>query len=113
MSDEYDDSSSAHYSSFWPLAILLIGLIVWFAYQVWATNSQRAVFNAEYQNAIPTLNAAQNVQTKYIGLMKDLVQTSQKDAYAAQIVKEATAAGLLRQTPSTNSAGTNSAPPAK
>jgi len=100
MSDEYDE---VHYSPFWPLVIILAGLILWIGYQVFATNSQRNVYNTEYQNAVPTINAAQNVQGKYIALIKDLVQTSTKDPYAAQIVKEATQAGLLHQSPGTNS----------
>lgn len=114
MSDEYDEveSSSVRYSSFWPLIILLSGLLLWSGYQVFAANSQRNVYNAEFQNAIPTINAAENVQAKYVALMKDLIQTSAKDPYAAQIVKEATQAGLLHVNPSeTNSTATPAAAP--
>lgn len=109
MSDDYDN---VRYSSFWPVIILLSGLLMWSGYQVFAANSQRGVYGKEFQNAIPTINAAENVQTKYVALMKDLIQTSAKDPYAAQIVKEATQAGLLHVNPSsdTNSTTTPAAP---
>jgi len=101
MPDDYDQ---VRYSSFWPLAVLLFGLLMWTGYQDFAANKQRNVYDSEYQSALPTIGEAEKVQGKYIALIKDLVQTSNKDPYAAQIVKEATAAGLLHQ----NSGGTNS-----
>lgn len=110
MSDEFDNNNET-YSIFWPLLILVVSLLIWSGYQVYAQNSQRLVYNQQFQAALPTIQAAEGVQNRYVALMKDLVQTSAKDPYAAQIVKEAAAAGLLRiQQNDTNSATTPAAP---
>jgi hypothetical protein len=107
MSDEFDHNPDSNYSTFWPLLILMIGLLVWSSYQVYATNSQRSVYDKQFQAALPTINEAQNIGTRYVALMKDLVQTAQKDSAAAQIVKDAIAANLIHVQPNaTNSAGT-------
>ena len=112
MSDEYDNES---FSPFWPLAILLTGLVIWSGYQVYAVNSQRSIYDQQFQGAVPTITQAQGISKKYVDLMKDLVETSAKDQYAAQIVKEATAAGWIHVQP--NAGGTNATttptPPAK
>ncbi len=100
MSDEYDNQDSS-FTVFWPAVILLSGLLIWSGYQVYAQNSQRAVYNKQFQAALPTLNQASGIQTRYVNLMKDLIQTSQKDQYAAQIVKEAEASGLIQVKPTT------------
>jgi len=84
MSDEYDNQDSS-FTVFWPAVILLSGLLIWSGYQVYAQNSQQA----------------SGIQTRYVNLMKDLIQTSQKDQYAAQIVKEAEASGLIQVKPTT------------
>jgi hypothetical protein len=97
MPEEYDNEST--FSPFYPLLILLIGLTCWCGYQVIISNSQRSQLNQQFQSAIPTLNQAQNIKDRYVALMKDLIETSSKDANAAAIVKEATQAGLLRVTP--------------
>lgn len=117
MSEEYDheqSSSSYSYSVFWPLLILLIGLVGWSGYQVYAQNSQRNVYHQQFESAIPTINQVKVIQDRYVALMKDLIQTSAKDQYAAGIVKEAEAANLLRVQPAadTNSASTPAAPAA-
>jgi hypothetical protein len=121
MSEEFDNQSSENssYSVFWPSLILLIGLLIWSGYNDWIQNSQRIVYDTEYQQAIPTINQAQAVQKRYVALMKDLIETSAKDQAAAGIVKEAEAAGLLRQqaaapaaSTDTNSASTPAAPAA-
>ncbi len=104
MSEEYDDSDIS-YSTFWPLLILVSALLIWAGYQDFAQNSQRSLYHEQFQGAIPTINQAQGIQTRYIALMKDLLQTSAKDPYANQIVKEATQAGLIRINPAP--AGTN------
>jgi hypothetical protein len=106
MSDEFDHNPGSNYSPFWPLLIVMCGLLIWSAYQVYATNSQRNVYDRQFQAALPTINAAQNVGTRYVALMKDLVETSAKDPAAAQIVKDAIAAGLIHVQPNAN--GTNS-----
>jgi len=112
MSEEYDDNESIAFSPFYPLLVLLIGLILWAGYQVYAANSQRSVYEQQFQSAIPAINQAQNVKDRYVALMKDLIETSAKNTNAATIVKEATAAGLLRvQQPAAGAeAGTNAAP---
>jgi hypothetical protein len=111
MSDEFDHNTENNYSSFWPLLLLLIGLFLWSGYQVYATNSQRNVYDKQFQAALPTITEAQNVSTRYVALMKDLVETSAKDPAAADIVKAAIAAGLIHVQPNaTNSAGTPAEP---
>ena len=111
MSDEFDHNPENNYSSFWPLFILLIGLFLWSCYQVYATNSQRNFYDKQFQSALPTITEAQNVSTRYVALMKDLVETSAKDPAAATIVKAAIAAGLIHVQPNaTNSDGTPAEP---
>jgi hypothetical protein len=112
MSEEFDQSPE-NFSPFWPLLILAVGLLLWSGYQVYATNSQRVVYDKQFQAAIPTITEAQNVSTRYVALMKDLVETSAKDPAAATIVKDAIQAGLIHVQP--NAGGTNAAaatPPA-
>jgi len=114
MSDEFDHNPETHYSPFWPLVILISGILIWSAYQVYATNSQRNVYDRQFQAALPTITEAQNVSTRYVALMKDLVETSAKDPAAAQIVKDAIAAGLIHVQPNaTNGAAATPPAPAK
>ena len=111
MSDEFDQNPENNFSPFWPLLILLIGLFLWSSYQVYATNQQRNVYDKQFQAAIPTITQAQDVSTRYVALMKDLVETSAKDPAAADIVKAAIAANLIHVQPNaTNGAGTPAAP---
>jgi hypothetical protein len=111
MSDEFDQNPENNFSPFWPLLILICGMFLWSAYQVYATNSQRNVYDKQFQAALPTINEAQNVSTRYVALMKDLVETSAKNQAAAQIVKDAIAAGLIHVQPNaTNSAAAPVAP---
>jgi hypothetical protein len=105
MSDEFEPNPENNFSTFWPLLILISGLFIWSGYQVYATNSQRVVYDKQFQAAIPTITEAQNVSTRYVALMKDLVETSAKDPAAAQIVKDAIQAGLIHVQPNAN--GTN------
>jgi len=107
MSDEFDSNPDSNFSPFWPLFILMIGLLGWSGYQVYATNSQRNVYDQQFQAEVPTITAAQNISNRYVALMKDLVETSGKDQAAAQIVKDAITAGLIHVQPNAN--GTNSA----
>jgi hypothetical protein len=102
MSDEFDSHSETHYSSFWPLFIVLIGLLIWSGYQVFATNSQRSLYSKQFQAEMPAITDAQNVGQRYVALMKDLVETAQKDPAAAQIVKDAIQVGLIHVNPGTN-----------
>ncbi len=103
MSEEYD-SNNVYYSPFWPLTIVLAGFIIWLAYQVIVLNQQRSALNAQFEQMTPTLQQAQMAQNRLISLLKDLAQTSSKDPYANQIMKEAVDAGLLRVAPNTNAA---------
>jgi hypothetical protein len=92
MSDEYsneEDSSNEQFAAFWPLLILIAGLFFWSAFQAYSSYRQSSNLNAELEIAAPTVKKAQEVQTKLYGLAQDLLQTSTKDNYAAQIVKEA------------------------
>jgi hypothetical protein len=88
MSDEYE-TSDEQFSAFWPLLILIIGLLLWSGFQAYSTFRQCSNFNAELENAGPTVKAAQEAQSKLYTLAQDLLQTGTKDANAAQIVKEA------------------------
>jgi hypothetical protein len=107
MSDEFSEShSEPHFSSFWPLCIVLTGLLIWSGYQVYATNSQRSLYSKQFNTALPTITEAQNVGTRYVQLMKDLVETAQKDPAAAAIVKDAIQAGLIHVNPGTNANAT-------
>lgn len=111
MSDEFENETE-NFSSFYPLLILIIGLLLWLGYQDFEANSVRARYNEQFQAAIPTIKAAQGISTRYVALMKDLAETSAKDPAAAQIVKDAIKAGLIRvnQSAGTNTASTNAAP---
>jgi hypothetical protein len=118
MSDEFDHNPENNYSIFWPLLILVSGLFLWSAYQVYATNTQRSVYDKQFQASIPTITKAQEVSTRYVTLMKDLVETAQKegkDSVAAKIVNDAIKANLIQVQPNaTNAPGTPAAPtPAK
>jgi hypothetical protein len=117
MSEEYNNESegeSTSYSVFWPACILLFGLIGATGYHVVVLYQQRNIYHQQFQAAIPTINQAKVVQDRYVALMRDLIQTSAHDQYAAVIVKDAEASGMLRvqQTADTNSASTPAAPAA-
>jgi hypothetical protein len=111
MSDEFDQNPDNNYSSFWPLLILIIGLLVWSGYQDYAENSQRIVNTEQFQAAIPTINDAVAVSNRYAALMKDLYDTAQKDPAAAQIVKDAIRAGLIQVHPNDTNSTTTPAEP--
>ena len=112
MSDEFDTiPDSNHFSSFWPMLMVIAGLIIWFAVQDYELNRQRVIYDQQIANAMPTVNKAQVYSNRYVALMKDMVETAQKNPSAAQIVKEAMQAGWIQVQPnSTNSAGTPAAP---
>ena len=95
-----------------PLFILVGAILIWSGYQDYAVNSQRAVYHAQFEAALPAINQAEGVQTRYVNLMKDLVQTSAKDPAAANIVKAAVAAHLIHINNSTNAAAATPPAPA-
>jgi|ERR1039458_3034591 hypothetical protein len=111
MSDEFDQNPDNNYSIFWPLLILVSGLFIWSGYQVYAANSQRNVYDKQFQAALPTIKQAEDVSTRYVALMKDLVETSAKDPAAAQIVKDAIRIGLIHVQPNATNAPGTPAPP--
>jgi predicted negative regulator of RcsB-dependent stress response len=112
MSDEFESAPEQSYSAFWPLLILMLGIFGWTVYQVYATNSQRNVYDRQFQQALPTITEAQNVSNRYVALMKDLVETAQKDPAAADIVKAAIQSGMIHVQPNaTNGTATPAEPP--
>jgi hypothetical protein len=97
MADEFDnipDNSENNYSSFWPLLILFVGLLIWLGYQDYTLNSQRSFYRKQIQDAGSTIQAAQNWQGRYAALMKDLNDTSAKDSNAVPILRAAVQAGV-------------------
>jgi hypothetical protein len=111
MSDEFESSIDTSYSAFWPLLILLVGMLGWAGYQDWSVNSQRSFCDKQLQAAQPTITQAQNVTTRYKALMEDLIQTAQKDTAAADIVKAAISAGLIHVQPKDTNAAAGTPPP--
>ena len=79
----------ARYSSFWPLAILAVGLLLWSGYQAFSAYSQNSQLNSDFDGAVPTMKAAQTAKDKLYAIAQDLVQTGTHDTYAQQIVREA------------------------
>jgi len=80
------------------------GFTIWSAYQLYAINSQRLALNAQYAALEPAIVPSQNAQAKLRAIVQDLIQTSSKDANAAQILKESIQAGILHVN---KSSGTN------
>ena len=111
MSEEYD-SNNVYYSPFWPLTIVLAGFVLWLGVQLVYLVEQRNAANAQLAQMMPTVQQAQAAQTRLVALLKDLAQTSSQDPYAAQIMKEAENAGLIRVTPNANGAASSAAPTA-
>ncbi|MEI9999899.1 MAG: leucyl aminopeptidase [Verrucomicrobiota bacterium] len=89
MSEEFEHTLEPQFSAFWPLLILLTGFLIWFGFQDYELNNQRSLLNRQFDTYKPSLAEAQNINTRYLALMRDLVQTAQKDQYAAEIVKAA------------------------
>jgi cytoskeletal protein RodZ len=113
MSDEFDNSPESSFSPFWPILIVVVGLVSWFGIQDYELNRQRSAYSVQIQNAIPSINQAQSYANRYVSLMKDLVETSQKNSAAAQIVKDAMQAGWIKVQPNaTNGTATPAAPAA-
>jgi len=103
MSEEYD-SNNVYYSPFWPMTIVLAGFILWFGIQIVYLVEQKNTASTQLAQMVPTLQRAQVAQNRLVSLLKDLAETSSKDPYAAQIMKEAEDAGLIRVTPNANAA---------
>jgi hypothetical protein len=111
MSEEFDVIPDNRFSSFVPLTIALLGFLVWFGFQDYSLNNQRIAYEQQISSAMPTYNEAVGIAGKYKGVLKELVETAQKDPAAAQIVKEAVQAGWISFQQGSNSAA-NPAEPA-
>jgi hypothetical protein len=107
MSDEYPERS---YSAFWPVVILLAAFAIFFCVQLYLVieNRSRAVHQLEVNE--PNVPKAAAFHDRLTALLKDLIATSQKDANAATVVREALQAGILRQRAADSAVSTNSAP---
>lgn len=99
MSDELEHLSENNLSPFWPMLILVIGFLIWYGVQDFELNNQRSGLQKQLEAAQPTINQAHNIRDHYVALMKDVLQTAQKDSVAAQIVKDAIAAGWIHVQP--------------
>jgi hypothetical protein len=82
-------------SLFWALLLVILALLLWFGVQDYQINSQRLAYNRQWREAQPSLAEAQNIKKHYTGLLKDLIETSQKDAAAKAIVDAAVRGGMI------------------
>jgi hypothetical protein len=110
MSEEFDNISDSRFSSFVPLTIVLVGFLVWFGFQDYSLNNQRVAYDQQINSAMPTYNEAVAYASRYKAVLKDLIDASQKDPAATQILKEAMQAGWISYQPGTNASGTPSEP---
>jgi hypothetical protein len=94
MSDEFDHGSEHTYSTFWPLLIMVGGLLLWFAYQDYTVNKQRAFYKDQVEGAAKTIQTARDWQGRYEAILKDLNATGAHDPTSAAIFKDAVQAGL-------------------
>ena len=99
MSDELEHIPENDFSLFWPMLILVAGFLIWFGVQDFELNNTRSNLQKQLDAAQPTINQAHNIRDHYVALMKDVLQTAQKDSVAAQIVKDAIAAGWIHVQP--------------
>ena len=122
MSDEFDSTTEPTFTSFIPLTILLGGFLIWFGFQDYELNAQRDGLNRQFQAAVPTIGEAQQINQRYLALIKDLTATAKTDDAAKAIFNDAMKDGLINdairvglihvQQNDTNSAGTPAAPAA-
>jgi len=107
MSEEYTPERT--YSAFWPMLIFLVAFIISSFYQLYEVLEHRSAVNKQYDMESVNLPKAQAAQTQLVSLMNDLLATAAKDANAAQIVREAKQAGIIRDRApgSTNAAPAN------
>ena len=112
MSEEFDSVSTSEgtFSSFVPLTIALVGFIAFFAYQDYSLNSQRVSYDQQLASAMPAYNQAVGYAARYKAVLKDLIDASQKDPAAIQILKEAMQAGWISFQPGTNASGAPTEP---
>jgi hypothetical protein len=121
MSEEFDSTLEPRFTSFIPLAILLGGIIVWLGFEDYMLNKQRGQLIQTFQNSVPTLQEAQNLNAHYLKLIQDLDQTAKDDDLAKAIlndmftkglINEAVRAGLIHVQQSAPATGTTTPPAA-
>jgi hypothetical protein len=76
------------YSPFWPLLILLVGLVLWTGYEAYSNYLQDSNLTATFNRMEPAINDAQKRNDRLLAFAQDLIQTADHDTYAAQVVKE-------------------------
>lgn len=106
MSDEFDSNPVAGYSSFWPLLILTVGLLIWFGFQDYEFYREHSAYSQQLEDKQfqTTLTDAGKITGRYVALISDLHQTAQKDSAAAEIEKAAIQAGLYHYQANSNAA---------
>ena len=104
MSDELSDRS---YSAFWPVLILVAAFTISNFYQLYELIAHRSAVKHQIDLGMPNVPKAQAAQDRLVSLLKDLVNTAQKDPNALQIVREATQAGIVRERPNAPAPSTN------
>jgi hypothetical protein len=112
MSDEFDSPEpQQHISSFWPLLIAIVALVLFFGNQDYEINRQRGIVEQQLQAITQPVEQSRYYYARYVSLMKDLADTAQKNAIAAQIIRDAVQAGWIQVRPNaTNSTDTPAAP---
>ncbi len=110
MSDELSEPS---YSAFWPVLILVAAFTISNFYQLYERTAHWSAVNHQIATNKPIVAKAQAAQDRLVALLKDLVATAQKDPNAAQIMREVTQAGIVRerQNPPATSTNTPAANP--
>jgi hypothetical protein len=76
------------YTAFWPFFIFLTGVIVANVYQVIQMYDQRIALIKQIDNTATSLKNFEQVNAKLYSLASDLVQVSDTDPNAANIVKQ-------------------------
>lgn len=111
MSDEFDNPTEPQMSAFWPLIIVIGAMIMFFGEQDYMLNRQRGLYDQQLQNAVQPVKQAQYYADKYVSLMKDLAETSEKhNAVAEQIMKDAAAQGWIQFRPNATNGASGTAP---
>jgi hypothetical protein len=97
------------YSAFWPLLVLMCGILIWIGFQVYSVNAQRIVLDQQFQLVAQQVVLAQNAKAKLYSVAQDLIQLSSKDTNAEAIVREAN----IRISGANGASGAETAAPAK
>ncbi|MDD5262845.1 MAG: hypothetical protein PHD76_13445 [Methylacidiphilales bacterium] len=87
-SSQPEKKAEAHYSPFWPMALVLLVLILLSALDLHGALLQRAGIRQTLLQAQPTLEKAQVVKNTLNRLSRDLLLLSPKNPEAKKIVQE-------------------------